>query len=262
MNTTIKSTDIIALIDESEKTFILSPQNPTDKYKGIGVINPRDLIGKPYGIQITLGNKKFWPLPASMLDKIHGIKRKAQIILPQDAAQIIINCSIEPGQTILEAGIGSASLTTALASIVGPTGKIISYDYRQEFIEHAQLNLKQAGLLSQVVIKNQDITKGINEKNLDAIILDIPNPWDTISHVWNALRIGGYFCAYTPLISQMEQTYHHLIAHPFIGINCQEQLHRKMIVAAHGTRPDFNMLGHTGYLTFARKISSKITSPL
>ena len=97
------------------------------------------------------------------------------------------------------------------------------------------------------------MTKGIKEKNVDAIILDIPNPWDAISHAWNALTPGGYLCTYSPLISQVEQSVKEIQKHPFTSIKTIEFIEREMIVGEKGTRPSFSMLGHTGYLTFARK---------
>jgi tRNA (adenine57-N1/adenine58-N1)-methyltransferase len=182
------------------------------------------------------------------------LKRRAQIILPKDAAHIIINCSIESGKTVLEAGIGSGSLTMALATAVAPDGRVISYDKREDFIEHAMKNLKTSKLEKYVTTKIKDITKGIDEKNLDAIILDIPNPWDSVDYVWNALRPGGYFCTYSPLLSQVEKTVKKVKENNFIEIKTFENIQREMIVTDYGTRPSFDMLGHTGYLTFARKI--------
>ena len=98
------------------------------------------------------------------------------------------------------------------------------------------------------------MTKGIYEKNLDAVILDIPNPWDSVDYVWNALSPGGYFCTYSPLVSQVEKTVKKVRKNNFIEIKTFENIQREMIVSDYGTRPSFDMLGHTGYLTFARKI--------
>jgi tRNA (adenine57-N1/adenine58-N1)-methyltransferase len=165
-----------------------------------------------------------------------------------------MNCAIEPGQTVLEAGIGSGSLTIALASAVGPQGKVISYDIREEFIEHAMKNLRQSGLSQYVTTKLKDVTEGIDEHDLDAIILDIPNPWAAVEHAWNGLKVGGYLCTYSPLISQVEQTVRAIEQHPFIECKTYENIQREMVVSKHGTRPSFDMLGHTGYLTFARKV--------
>ena len=253
MKSKVEKKDVVVLIDESNKKYIVNTESKTDKIKGVGVLDPTTLIGKNYGKQLEIGSKKFWLLSPSTQDKLQALKRKAQIILPKDAAHIILESSIEPGHTVLEAGIGSGSLTTALASIVAPNGKIISYDNREDFIEHATKNLKSAQLESYVKTKNKDITKGISEKNLDAIVLDIPNPWNAVKHTYNALKIGGYLCTYSPLISQVEKTVKELQKHKFIEIKTIENIQREMIVSEHGTRPSFSMLGHTGYLTFARK---------
>jgi len=246
--------DTVVLIDTNYKKYILKTTGKTDKYKGVGVIDPSTLIGKEYGKQIDIGNKQFWILKPSLQDKLQGLKRHAQIILPRDSAQILMNCSIESGQTVLEAGIGSGSLTIAIANAVAPNGKIISYDKREDFIRHARENLINAGFEKLVKTKIKDITKGIDEKELDAIILDIPNPWDAVEHAWKALKPGGYLCSYSPLISQMEKTVNEMKKHSFIEVKTFENIQREMIVSEYGTRPSFDMLGHTGYLTFARKI--------
>jgi tRNA (adenine57-N1/adenine58-N1)-methyltransferase len=254
MKSTVEQNDIVVLIDETLRKIIVDTSGKTDKIRGIGVIDPKSLVGKTYGEKLLIGNKQFWLLSPSLQDKLQGIHRQAQIILPRDAAHILMNCAIEPGQTVLEAGIGSGSLTIALASTVAPHGKVISYDIREEFIEHAMRNLKQAGLIQVVTTKKKDVTEGINEENLDAVILDIPNPWAAVGHAWNALKIGGYLCTYSPLISQVEQTVRAIEQHPFIECKTYENIQREMIVSKHGTRPSFEMLGHTGYLTFARKV--------
>ena len=246
--------DTVVLIDTSCKKFIIDTSGKTDKYKGVGVIDPSTLVGKKYGEQIEIGNKQFWILTPSLQDKLQGMKRQAQIILPRDAAHIIMNCSIESGNKVLEAGIGSGSLTIALANAIAPGGKVISYDKREDFIEHAMKNLKTAKLDKHITTKIKDVTKEIDEKELDAVILDIPNPWNAVSHAWKALKPGGYLCTYSPLISQVEKTVKEIEKHSFIEVKTFENIQREMIVSDRGTRPSFDMLGHTGYLTFARKV--------
>ena len=254
MKDKVKLNDTVSLIEDNHKRYLIKIQQKTDKHKGIGVFDPSSLIGKEYGTQCEIGSKKFWILKPSLQDKILGIKRKAQIILPKDAAQIIINCSVSPGDTILEAGIGSGSLTMVLANAVAPNGKIISYDTRQDFIDHAMKNLGSAELEKHVKTKLKDVTKGIEEKDLDSVILDIPNPWDAVSHAWHALKAGGYLCTYSPLVSQVERTVKEIKKHSFIELKTFENIQREMVVSEYGTRPSFEMLGHTGYLTFARKV--------
>lgn len=250
----VKKDETVVLIDNNYKKYLISTGSKTDKYKGVGVFDPSILIGKEYGKQVEIGNKKFWVLPPSLLDKLDGLKRKAQIILPRDAAHIILNCSIESGSKVLEAGIGSGSLTIVLATAVAPNGSVISYDKREDFIEHAMKNLRTASLDKYVKTHNRDVTKGIAEKDLDAVILDMPDPWNAVSHVYKSLKPGGYFCSYSPLISQVEKTVKEIKKHKFIEVKTFENIQREMIVSDHGTRPSFDMLGHTGYLTFARKV--------
>jgi tRNA (adenine57-N1/adenine58-N1)-methyltransferase len=256
MKNIVGQNDIVVLVDESLRKILVDTSGKTDKIRGVGVIDPQMLVGKLYGEKLTIGNKQFWLLVPSLQDKLQGLHRQAQIILPRDAAHILMNCAIEPGQTVLEAGIGSGALTLALASAVAPDGKIISYDIREEFIDHAMKNLRQASLANLVTTKIKDVTEGIEEKDLDAVILDIPNPWAAVGHAWKALKVGGYLGTYSPLISQVEQTVNAIAQHPFIECKTYENIQREMIVSKHGTRPSFEMLGHTGYLTFARKVLS------
>ena len=254
MNKKVVEGESVVLIDSAHRKFIIDTNGKTDKFKGVGVIDPGSLVGKHYGEKIEIGNKEFWVLKPSLLDKLQALKRRAQIILPKDAAHIIMNCSVESGNTVLEAGIGSGSLTVALATAVAPGGMVISYDTREDFIEHAMKNLKTAGLDKYVTTQVNDVTKGIDEKDLDAVILDIPNPWEAVNHAWNSLKQGGYFCTYSPLISQVEQTVKKVRKNNFIEIKTFENIQREMVVSDYGTRPSFDMLGHTGYLTFARKV--------
>lgn len=250
----VKKGDVVALIDSKFRKFIVDTNNQTDKIKGIGVLDPSTLVKKEYGKQLKIGNKSFWILTPSLQDKLQSLSRRAQIILPRDASHILMNCTIESGHTILEAGMGSGSLTIALANAVAPSGKVISYDIREDFIEHAMKNVKKAKMEQYVFPKLKDVTKGIDEKELNAVIIDIPNPYDAVKTSWNALKIGGYFCSYSPLTSQVEKTVMKLHKHNFIEIKTFENIQREMVVSVKGTRPSFNMLGHTGYLTFARKV--------
>jgi tRNA (adenine57-N1/adenine58-N1)-methyltransferase len=252
--TKVKKGETVVLIDLNYKKYLIETEGKTDKYKGIGVFNPEILVGIEYGKQIEIGSKQFWILKPSLQDKLQSLKRKAQIILPRDSAQIISNCSIESNQKVMEAGIGSGSLTIVLANSIAPGGKVISYDNREDFINHAMKNIKNSKLEKYVETKLKDVTTGIDEKNLDAVVLDIPNPWGAVKHVYKALKPGGYLCTYSPLTTQVEKSVKEIKKHNFIEIKTIENIQREMVVSEKGMRPKFGMLGHTGYLTFARKV--------
>ncbi len=217
------------------------------KFNGLK-LNPKDLIGKEYFDVYG----EYILLKPSTIDKVFGIKRQAQIILPKDAATIILNCGLKSGVSVIEGGIGSGALTIVLAEIVYPA-RVISYEIRSDFAEFAKKNLELANI-NNVEIKHQDITKKIDESAVDSVIVDIPNPEDCVGNAYNALKNGGYFCSYVPTMNQVEKVIKKLRNYSFIEIKTYENLQREIVVS-DGTRPSFKMLAHTGYLTFARKLA-------
>jgi tRNA (adenine57-N1/adenine58-N1)-methyltransferase len=182
--------------------------------------------------------------------------RKTQITYPKDIALIIMFSGIGPGSRVVEAGTGTGALTSALAFHVKPTGRVYSYEVRAEFIETALKNLKRAGLDEYVEIKNQDITLGINEKEVDAVMLDMATPWLVVPHAYSALKGSGSLVSFSPTIDQVVKTVENLKKNGFVDIETVECLLRRMQVVRGKTRPETLMTAHTGYITFARKTIS------
>lgn len=246
--------DSVVLLDKKGNKYLLKITKETKEVKGIGYLNPTLLVEKNYGDKFEIGNKNFILVKPSIIDKIEGIKRKAQIILPKDSALIAMYCDVHSGSKIIEGGIGSGALTIALANLVKPNGEIISYEKRKDHADHAKRNISLVGLEEFSKIKIKDITNGIDEKDVDSVIIDIPNPWDAVEPAYDSLKVCGHFASYTPTINQLEKVVKSLQVNSFIEIKSYETLQREIVVSDSGTRPSFDMLGHTGYLTFARKI--------
>ena len=66
---------------------------------------------------------------------------------------------------------------------------------------------------------------------------------------------GGRFVSYSPTVGQVERTHAALREAAFSDVRTFETLERELVVGRQGTRPSFEMLGHTGYITAARKLS-------
>jgi len=175
------------------------------------------------------------------------------VIYPKDAAMLILKCGIGPGSRVVEAGTGSGYFTALLAYYVRPSGVVFTYEIRGEFIEIARRNLELAGLLDYVVIKNKDIREGIDERCVDAVVLDMADPWLVVGHAYDALRSGGALACLLPTINQVERTFHEAEKVGFTMLEVEEILVRSYKVKAGETRPSFRMVGHTGFLLFARK---------
>ncbi len=250
----ISENDSVVLIDGKGNKILLMAKSGNRKIKGLGVYNPRELIGKNYYENIIIGNRKFMILAPSIFDKISGIERKAQIILPKDGMFIIFYCDIKSGDRVVEGGTGSGALTILLANTVRPKGKVISYEKRNDFAKIAKKNLTNANLGDYVKIKKGDITNTIDERNVDAVVIDIPNPWDAVKIALKALKLGGYMASYSPTITQVERTVKEMRECGFKNIKTLETLQREIVVGERGVRPSFETLGHTGYVTFGRKV--------
>jgi len=196
---------------------------------------------------------EFVAFKPTIRDYIFKISRRTQIIYPKDIALIILFSGIGPGSRIVEGGTGAGALAAALANYVKPSGKVYSYEIREEFMETAAKNLQRIGVIDYVELKKGDLTKGIEERNVDAVILDLATPWLVVPHAYEALRGSGVFVSFSPTIDQVIRTVEALSKNGFAGIETFETLFRGMQIERGRTRPETLMTGHTGYITLARK---------
>jgi len=219
-----------------------------------GYIKFDDLIGKDYGSTVlsSLGFE-FIALKPLLRDYIMKSARQTQITYPKDIALMIMFSGIGPGSHVVEAGTGTGALTTALAHYIKPDGKIYSYEIREEFQKTAEKNLRRAGLIDFVELKNKDVTVGIDESDVDSVILDLAVPWLVIPHAHTALKPCGTVVSFSPTIDQVVKTVEAMKENSFVDVETVECLMRGMQVERGKTRPQTLMTGHTGYITFGRK---------
>jgi tRNA (adenine57-N1/adenine58-N1)-methyltransferase len=161
---------------------------------------------------------------------------------------------IGPGQTVLEAGTGSGALTTALAFAVGPEGHVISYDNRDEAQKVARANLEKFGMTDRVTFKLADIAEGFAETGVDALFLDVANPFDYIRQARAALKPGGFFGSIQPTTNQVCMLLNALRQESFAFIDVCEILIRYYKAEPARFRPTDRMIAHTGFLIFARPV--------
>ena len=193
-------------------------------------------------------------LQPSLADLINELPRTTQILYPKDIGFILITMGIGPGQTVMEAGTGSGSMTTALSFAVGPQGRVISYEIKPDVQNLARKNLTRFGLESRVDFKLRDIGQGFDETEVDAFFLDVPNPYDYAAQVRAALKPGGYMCCLIPTFNQVEKTLMALRQNSFAFVEVCELLLRYYKPEPARIRPTDRMVAHTGFLVFARRI--------
>jgi len=252
----IKEGDDVLLFLDNRRSYLVNVKRDKILHTHRGFIKIEDLIDKEFGIHIKSSmGVDFIALKPSIKDYIFKVSRRTQIIYPKDIALIILFSNIQPGSFVVEAGTGAGALTIALANYVKPSGRVYSYEIRSEFLDIARKNLKRAGVLEYVELKNKDITQGIDEKNVDAVILDMAAPWLVVPYAYEALKGSGFFTSFSPTIDQVVKTVEELKANDFTNIETIECLVRRIRVEKGKTRPETLMTGHTGYMVFARKSS-------
>ncbi|MCW3994865.1 MAG: tRNA (adenine-N1)-methyltransferase [Candidatus Bathyarchaeota archaeon] len=254
-NQIIQDGDYVLIYLDARRTYMVKVQSGQTFHTHKGYLKFDELIGKQYGepIKSSLGTY-FTTLKPSLTDYIMKSSRNTQIIYPKDAALIVMFSGIGPGSRVVESGTGTGSLTTALAHYVGSTGKVYTYELRSEFQKTAAKNLQRSKLIDNVELKSGDITQGIEERDLDAVILDLAVPWLVVPHAYEALKPSGVLVSFSPTIDQVVKTTEALKENGFIFIETVELIMRSMQVERGKTRPQTLMTGHTGYITHARKI--------
>ena len=252
---TIEEGDYLLLYLDRKRTYLVKAKRGEVFHTHRGFIQFDTVIGLNYGAKIrSSAGVEFVALRPTMSDYIQKIARRTQIMYPKDMALILVNADIEPGSRVVEAGAGSGALTSFLASHVRPTGRVYSYELREEFLNVARRNLERLDLTGYVELKNKDITQGIDETEVDAVVLDMATPWLAVAPAYRALRGGGLIASFSPTIDQSVKTVEAMETNSFSAIETIEALTRRYQVKAGQTRPETLMIAHTGYLTFGRKV--------
>jgi tRNA (adenine57-N1/adenine58-N1)-methyltransferase len=247
--------DLVLLICPRGKRFIIRLKAGERQQTHIGIVWHDTLIGQPLGRKaLSHLGRPFLVLEPSIHDLIKHTHRETQIVYPKEAGYILVKMSLYSGRRVVEAGSGSGGLTLVLARAVAPEGRVYSYENRPELQRNAIRNIERAGLSQYVEFKTRDIAEGFDESDVDALFLDVRTPWDYLAQARQALKGGGFFGSLVPTTNQVSDLIAGLERHRFGDIEVAEILLREYKPVAERLRPADTMVGHTGYLIFARKI--------
>ena len=253
--------DLVLLIGQDRKEFIvrLAPGGQLQTHRGI--VHFDELLGQPLGreIQSHMGYP-FVALEPSTFDLVKQIKRTTQIMYPKDIGYVLVKLNVMPGSRVIEAGTGSGGLTLALARALGTGGRLYSYEIRPDILRLARKNVEALGLAGCIEFKLRDIEEGFDERDVDALFLDVRRPWVYLDKVTQALKDGGFFGAILPTTNQVAELVRALEAREAFGhIEVEEILVRPYKAVPGRLRPMDRMVAHTGYLIFARKVSREVS---
>lgn len=234
----------------------MTPQGRKFFYRGddvhtqYGVVKKEDVMkAKPGALVKTNMGKEMVVMASSFVDMYRKIKRGAQIIPSKDIGLIITETGVNHTSTVLDAGAGSGALCCFLAHVAK---KVYTYEIRDDFAAIVSHNIEMLGL-KNVVLKKKDIYGGIDEKNLDMIVLDLPEPWKVLPHI-SALKHGGFLVSYSPTIPQVGDFVDAVRrTSGLVFLKTVEVIERDWDVEGRKIRPRSQAIGHSGFLTFCRK---------
>jgi tRNA (adenine57-N1/adenine58-N1)-methyltransferase len=168
----------------------------------------------------------------------------------------LLRAQVFPGARVIETGSGSGALTTILASFVRPDGRVYSYERRPEFSANARQNLVRYGIEQYCEFFVRDPEhEGFEQTDVDAVFLDVPEPWTLVAAAHKALRGGHVLIAIIPTFEQVRRTVSALEMQGFTRIAVDETLQRRILVRASGIRPADRMVAHTVFVISAHKVN-------
>jgi tRNA (adenine57-N1/adenine58-N1)-methyltransferase len=246
--------DVVVLIDRRGGRHLVRLTGSKERVGNLGVVDTAALVGLGEGAQVNVGSANFTALTPTLLDKVAALERRAQIVLPRDAVLIALHADVKAGDLVIEGGAGSGALSIVLLHLLRPGGRLVTYEVREDHASVARANVERAGLSEGWELRMGDVGRDVAETDVDAVVLDVPEPWDAVATCTRALAPGGRLVSYSPTVGQVERTHEALKVEGLVEARTFEVLERELVVGAGGTRPSFEMLGHTGYITAARKL--------
>jgi tRNA (adenine57-N1/adenine58-N1)-methyltransferase len=238
--------EVTLIKERSFYTTDLSRDFSTDQ----GIIKKADL--KKNGAIKSSKGKDFCVFDGDFVDNYKHLRRLPQMIPLKDIGYIIVQTGIGPNSVVVEGGSGSGGLALQIARYAK---KVYSYDIEKEHIALVKESAKALNI-TNITLKNKDLYKKIDERNVDVICLDVPEPWRAIASADKALKIGGFLVSYSPTIIQSNQFIDTALKKKnLIHLRTTEILDRPWLAEKKRVRPISKEILHSGFITIMRKIS-------
>jgi tRNA (adenine57-N1/adenine58-N1)-methyltransferase catalytic subunit len=253
--------DPALLIDPQGRQFLLKLEAGRTFQTHQGLIPHDALIGAEDGSWTqTSGGSDMLLIRPRLSDFILKMKRSAQVVYPKDIGPILVFADIAPGMTVLEAGTGSGALTLGLSRAVGPTGKVVSVERREDHAAHARKAIERwyGEVPGNIDMRIGDVADAVAEIQPERIVLDLPEPGPTLEAAAIHQPTGGVVCIYLPTVPQLQAAV--ITADEtgaFAEIEIKEFLFRDWNVSGRSVRPEHTMVGHTGFLMFMRRVEKR-----
>ena len=253
--------ELVVLTDRKQRRYLVTLEAGGEWHSHAGLVPHEALIGVVEGTVVrTNRNMEVSVLRPTREDFVLKMKRGAQVIYTKDQAMIVSGADVRPGCTVVEAGAGSGALTLALLAAVGPTGRVVSFEWREDHAAVAERNVTRflGAHPDNWELVVGDVTEGLAERSAHRVILDVLEPWTAVPAAAEALSPGGIVLAYTPTVPQVMRFDQTLWDDGrFTSVRTTETLVRPWDLDGLAVRPAHRMVAHTAFLTTARRVPSR-----
>lgn len=257
--------DLVQLTDAKGKLYTVTLVEGKSFHTHRGAIDHDSIVGLPQGsVVMGSGGTAFLVLKPLLDDFVLSMPRGAAVIYPKDSARIVGLAGLGPGSRVAEAGVGSGALTCSLLRAVGPTGHISSYERREEFAAVARKNVDRwfGTTPEHWSLTLGDLADSLDERELDAVILDMLAPWECLAAVAASLAPGGVLIGYVATTTQMSKFVEFMrVSGDWTEPRAEESLIRTWHLDGLAVRPDHRMIGHSGFLVAARRLAPGAVLP-
>ena len=253
--------DLALLLDRKGRRYLITLAAGQTFHSHLGRLAHDGLLGQSVGgWQRTDRGHILLAVRPTLGDFVRQMPRGPQIIYPKDLGNIIAFADIFPGAVVVESGLGSGALTAALLRAVGDQGRVITYEIDEAVIPKAMANIRRIiPNPANLTVVVGDIYQGIAERPVARVVLDVPEPWQAVAGVAEALEMGGILLSFLPTILQVHQLAGQLQADGrFQLIETIETLLRPWHITERSVRPAHRMVAHSGFLTTAVRCQPRI----
>ncbi|PSP93693.1 SAM-dependent methyltransferase [Halobacteriales archaeon QS_4_62_28] len=236
--------------DGKDREYLLAPGETLET--DLGVLDVPDDVTPGDTVETHL-DEPFAVRELRGPDLFNHLERTGAPMMPRDIGLVVGTTGVQSGDRVLDAGTGTGVLATYLARM-GAT--VTTYEKDADFADIARENTVLAGVEDTVTVQTGDVTDDLDtldQAAFDVITLDTGDAATVVEHAPDLLVPGGFVAVYSPFVEQAREA---LTTAREVGLGDAETLEtiqREMDISDRGSRPSTRGVGHTGYLTFARK---------
>lgn len=188
-----------------------------------------DFLGKPFGSKIRSRNNEGYgyvyllrPTPELWA---RSLNHRTQIVFELDASTVICMLNLRPNMIVCESGTGSGAMSHCILRTIAPKGTLHTFEFNEARVKAAREEFKKNQVDHLVHVHHRDVcgkengkggfgkiwgfegdeSTGTEENIVDAVFLDLPEPWLAVGHAKRVMKGNARIASYSPCVEQSQR---------------------------------------------------------